>query len=356
MTAPTPDPLSPRDRAEPAAQPDAAPDGPPVAHAPIPLTGAQYRIRAGDYAATVTGLGAGLRLLTFAGQPLIAGYEPDQAVPAGAGQLLIPWPNRVDDGRYEFGGKAHQLDLSEVANGNAIHGLTRWAKWEPTEHSGDQVTLTHLLCCRPGYPFCLELSVTYRLMAEHGLDVSVTALNVGSRTAPYGTGSHPYLTAGTPLINECALELGASHWLPTDERGIPSAPPREVSASHYDFRSPESLEVRRLDHALTGLARDDHGRAWARLTRRAARDPGASSGSGEASGEGIRGVGLWAGPGYPWLQVFTGDTLSPDQRRRALAVEPMTCPPNAFVTGQDLLALAPAESVTHRWGIQALPS
>ena len=64
-------------------------------------------------------------------------------------------------------------------------------------------------------------------------------------------------------------------------------------------------------------------------------------------------VGLWAGRGYPWLQVFTGDPLSPGRRRKAVAVEPMTCPPNAFVTGDDLLVLQPGETVTHTWGIQA---
>jgi aldose 1-epimerase len=62
---------------------------------------------------------------------------------------------------------------------------------------------------------------------------------------------------------------------------------------------------------------------------------------------------LWAGEGYRWLQVFTGDPLGPDRRRKALAVEPYTCPPNAFVTGDDLLILQPGATVTHAWGIQA---
>ena len=53
--------------------------------------------------------------------------------------------------------------------------------------------------------------------------------------------------------------------------------------------------------------------------------------------------------GYNWLQVFTGDPLSPDLRRKALAVEPMSGPANAFVTGDDLLIIEPAESVTHAW-------
>jgi aldose 1-epimerase len=304
----------------------------------IALTGDQHVIAAGDYRAAVTELGGGLRQLSYRGGPLITGYEPDELPPAGAGQLLIPWPNRIDGGQYTFGGGSYQLELSEAARGNAIHGLTRWANWELAEEeaASDQVTLTHVLHGRPGYPFCLMLSVCYRLEAATGLHVAVTAWNAGSRPAPYGTGSHPYLTAGTPVVDECELHVDASYWLPADDRGIPSAPPRDVADSPFDFRAARPIADTRLDHALTGLTRDEAGLAWARLS------------SGDVT------VGLWAGPGYDWLQVFTGDALGPGQRRKALAVEPMTCPANAFVSGDGLLSLAPDDSVTHTWGIRLL--
>jgi len=55
----------------------------------------------------------------------------------------------------------------------------------------------------------------------------------------------------------------------------------------------------------------------------------------------------------PQIVIQSGDTLGPGHRRRAVAIEPMTCPPNAFATGTDLLTLEPGETVTHRWGIQA---
>ncbi len=311
-----------------------------------PLTGTQHAIMAGDYQAIVTELGAGLRSLTHCGRPLITGYEPDELPPAAAGQLLAPWPNRIDGGRYDFGGAAFQLELSEAARGNAIHGLTRWANWAPApagtiqstagQASADRVTLRHVLHGRPGYPFCLSLSVTYRLDAKAGLAVAVTAENAGSRPAPYGTGSHPYLSAGPPSVDACELELPAARWLPTDDRGIPAGPARHVEGSPFDFRTARPIGDTSLDHALTGLTRDSSGRAWARLT-----GPETT-------------IGLWAGPGYGWLQVFTGDGLAGELRRRALAVEPMTCPPNAFVTGEDVLTLAPGDSVTHAWGLQVL--
>ena len=119
---------------------------------PVPLTGRQYELAAGDYRATVTALGAGLRRLSYRGQDLITSYDADEVPPAGAGELLAPWPNRVDRGRYSFGGADYQLDLSEPANGNAIHGLTRWAGWQAEVSDGGQVLLRHQLLVAAGLP------------------------------------------------------------------------------------------------------------------------------------------------------------------------------------------------------------
>src|ERR1700760_3085589 len=105
----------------------------------IPLTGTQYEIEAGGYQATVTELGAGLRSLKFGDTALVVGYDADELPPHSAGQLLTPWPNRVDGGHYTFDGEEHQLALSEPARGNAIHGLTRWAPWTRTAHYPGEV-------------------------------------------------------------------------------------------------------------------------------------------------------------------------------------------------------------------------
>jgi len=301
------------------------------------VTGQQYQIGAGPYRAIVTGLGAGLRELLFRGRPVIAGYDADELPPGGAGQLLAPWPNRIDGGRYVFGGTEFQLALSEPAHENAIHGLTRWTEWAPVNLEASAVVLRSGPHGQQGYPFCLEINAEYRLDPGSGLHVAITATNLGSHAAPYGTGQHPYLTAGMPLVDDCELTLPAAFWLPTDDRGIPSGAPAAVAGTPYDFRQPRPIGTTRLDHALTGLERDRDGRAWAHL-----------AGGG---GRGTR-VGLWADPGYRWLQVFTGDPLAPDRRRKALAIEPMSCPPNAFVTSDDLLVLKPGEAVTHTWGIQ----
>jgi len=227
--------------------------------------------------------------------------------------------------------------LTEPARGNAIHGLTRWTAWRTVSHDASSVVLRSPAHGYQGYPFCLEIEAGYRLHPDSGLHVAITAHNRGSSEAPYGTGSHPYLTLGTLSVDSCELTLPAASWLPMDDRGIPSGPPDSVEGTQFDFRRSRPVGATRLDDALTGLDRDGDGRAWVHLSD---------------GGSGAR-LSLWAGDGYRWLQVFTGDPLGPDRRRRALAVEPMTCPPNAFVTGDDLLVLQPGQTVTHAWGIQA---
>ena len=138
------------------------------------------------------------------------------------------------------------------------------------------------------------------------------------------------------MLNDCELTLPAASWQPASDRGIPFGPAQDVEDSPYDFRTARPIGDVRLDHAFTGLIRDSGGHAWVRL-------------SGPEAG-----AALWVDEGYRWLQVFTGDALDEQHRRRALAVEPMTCPPNAFVTGTDLLIIEPGQTVRHSWGIQAL--
>jgi aldose 1-epimerase len=301
----------------------------------VPLTGPQFEIGAGPWHATVTGLGAGLRSLARGDTPLITSYDADELPPHGSGQVLAPWPNRIDGGHYRFGGAEYQLALSEPARGNAIHGLTRWEAWAPASTGPEAVTLTSQAHGYQGYPFSVEVDVRYSLDAGDGLTVETTARNRGSHPAPWGLGQHPYLTLGAD-VDGWELTIPAQLWQPTDDRGIPSGSPEDVAGTEYDFRKPRRVGATALDHAFTGLIRGEDDRAWV-----TARSDGTA-------------IGLWADASYPWLQAFTGDALEPRRRRKALAVEPMTCPPNAFVTGTNLLTLDPGQSVTHTWGITVL--
>ena len=311
--------------------------GAPPEEFPAP-TGPQQVIEFGDYRAVLTGVGAGLRALSHRGRPLVVKYPQEQPPPGAAGQLLIPWPNRVRDGRYHFDGQDQQLDISEPATHNASHGFVRWLPWRVVAEDAASVRFGLRLYPMHGYPHILELTAGYRL-DEAGLTAEVAARNVGPTAAPYGIGAHPYLTLGMGAgsLDETVLELPAETWIPVDERLIPTG--REsVEGTGYDFRKPRQVGDTRLDTAYTDLARDADGRARVRLS----------------SADGTRGVELWVGEEIGWLQLYSADGLPGGYRRAGVAVEPMSCPPNAFATGEDVLRLEPGQRVVHRWGIKAL--
>lgn len=298
------------------------------------LSGNQYEIFAGPYAAVVTEQGGGLRVLCHDGRPLILSYDADELVPAASGQLLAPWPNRVDHGRYRFGEESYRLPINEAERDNAIHGLVRWDSWSVTEHERHRVRLAHRLLGRAGYPFRLDLTVEYSLDAAGGLTVRQSAHNTGSRPAPYGHGAHPYLTLGRPL-DECELAVSADRYLRVDERAIPERAPQDVTGTPHDFRTPRRLGDTVIDNPYTGLRRDAGGRAWVRLR------------------DGERSVALWADEAHPWLELYTRDEVRDGSARIGLGAEPMTCPPNAFASGTDLIVLKPGEEFAGSWGIAA---
>ncbi len=294
-------------------------------------SGEQVRLSSGCYQAEVTAVGAGLRTLQRDGLDLVAGYPPDQMSQAGRGQLLIPWPNRVRDGRYDFAGERRQLPLTEVPKRNAIHGLTRWTTWCLEQRTESTAQWRYRLSAQPGYPWSLDLRVSYAV-GDDGLVVTIEACNDGAEPAPYGHGAHPYLTVGR-RVDECELRLPARSYSQVDDQGIPIGF-KPVEGTPYDFRRARRIGDLALDHPFGDLDPAADGTVTVELT-----DPDAG-----------RAVRLWADATHGWLQAFTGDGLG-DQAREALAVEPMTCPPDAFNSGLGLVVLQPGEAHVGRFGI-----
>jgi aldose 1-epimerase len=303
---------------------------------PRPPSGQQHEIRLGDQRAVIVEVGGGLRAYDVAGRAVLQGYEVDERARGARGQVLLPWPNRIEDGSYEFEGRKQQLALTKPANHNASHGLVRWVNWALESRAQDRVTMHHVLYPQPGYPFTLDLTLRYVLSAQ-GLTVTATATNVGAEPCPYGHGFHPYLTLGTASVDGLQLSLPARQMLLSDARGIPTGS-MVVDGTPFDFRDGRLIGDAKLDNAFTAFARDAEGRVRARLS-----DPRAGSQ-----------VTLWADQAYNYLMVFTGDTLS-QSPRRGLALEPMTCPPNAFRSGDGVIRLAPDESHSASWGLSPEP-
>jgi galactose mutarotase-like enzyme len=296
-------------------------------------TGAQWVIGHGHQRAVITEIGATLRSFTMEDRPVIDGFGPEQWSQGGRGQVLAPWPNRLGGGHYTFEEIDAQASINELPANNAIHGLVRWMSWRMVGRAQNRVSMALDLRPSPAYPFALSLGIEYRL-GRDGLTVVADADNLGPTDLPFGLGFHPYLTVGTTTVDQVRLRVPAEQRLITDDRGLPttSVP---VAGSEFDFRQGRLIGVTKLDTAFTSLARDADGRARVELDHP----------------DGGAGVTLWADERFGYLMVYTGDTLDADQCRRSVAVEPMSCPPDAFRSGTDLVVLKPKSRWTGSWGI-----
>ena len=299
------------------------------------LTGQQFSIRAGDHAATVAEVGAALRTYARAGRDVTVAYPADVLPPKACGAVLVPWPNRIRDGRYTFEGDELQLALTEPAKHNASHGLGRWERWDALRHEPDSVTLALDVVPQTGWPFELRAEITYTVDASSGLRVEARAENTGERRLPFGAGFHPYVHLGAASIDDVHVRLAAAERLVTDDASIPVGR-TAVHGTEYDLADGRRLGSLRLDDAFTGLRRED-GRVTVEV-----RPPGAD------------GAAVWFGPGFDYTQLFTLEGIRPGVN--GIAVEPMTCPADAFNSGDGLLVLEPGGTWSGTWGITPLSS
>jgi len=293
-------------------------------------TGEQYEIIFGTQRAVVTEVGATLRSFSVDGRDVVRGFDIAEPSSAGRGQNLIPWPNRVRDGRYVFNGVSQQLALSEPDRHNAIHGLVTYLPWVLIDKQADAVTNRVRIYPQHGWPGTLEATITHRLGAQ-GLTVRVEATNIGTEDLPFGYGAHPYLTVGESMVDDVALTVPAASYLEVDDRLLPVRI-SSVAGTAYDLRGGPVLGSVNLDTALTDLHRGSDGRWRVVLVL------------------GERSVELWGDEAMHWVQVFTGGP----SRQSSIAVEPMTCGPDAFNLGpthHDLRVLGAGETFVGEWGI-----
>ncbi|HEY3437259.1 MAG TPA: aldose 1-epimerase family protein [Actinotalea sp.] len=308
---------------------------------PAPLSGHQIELTLGDQEVTVTDVGAKVRRYCVAGRDVFSPFPADVPAPAGHGAVLAPWPNRIRDGLYTVDGVEHQLDITEIANNTALHGLAMWQRWSVVEvddtahRAGEAATLELRLAPSGGYPFDLLLQVTYRLTAS-GLHVQATATNLGDRPAPYGIGFHPWLSPGDASLDECTIRLDASTHVTVDGRLLPTG--TEPVAGQFDLREPRSLNGLDLDDAFVDVLRDADGLSWIQV-----------------AGPDGRTAAVWMDESMDTWQVCTGDHISPESyRRTGVAAEPMSCIADAFRSGDRLVRLEPGASHEVTWGATLL--
>jgi aldose 1-epimerase len=298
-------------------------------------SGEQFELTHGPYRAVVASVGASLRQLTHHGRDLVRPYGADEVRPRFRGAVLAPWPNRVADGRWRWRGVEQQLAITEPEHASALHGLVCWQDWRPRAVTGDSVELATRIWPQDGYPFGVDLAMTWAL-SERGLHGSLTATNVGNGLAPFGCGIHPYLVAPTGHVDDWTLHLPAAQRLEVDDR-MRLLGPAEPLKSAADFRSARVIGTTEIDHAYTTVTFRD---GWSEVVVTDEHGDGVSMGFSERT---------------PWVQVHTSDRPDdPDQHRLGLAVEPMTCPPEALASGVDLVVMEPGAALSVPWLIAAV--
>jgi aldose 1-epimerase len=303
-------------------------------------TGEQIHLRATfdtaigtrDVTAHVAQVGASLRGLTVDGLDLVAPYPDGSPTPASSGRVLVPWPNRIRDGRWhDLYGVEHHLPITEPARHNAIHGLLATEPYlVHVSSSGDRAVLGARIRPTEGYPASLDTVVAYEL-TEHGITVTHEIVNVGDDAALLAVGAHPYLCLGSTPASDLVLRSPGASVIEVDDQMIPTA--TVPVDAETDLRDGRVLADLTLDTGYTDLARDPDGRVRHTLT-----DP-----------EG-RSVVLWQDEAFGWVQLYT--TTSYPGRPFTLAVEPMTAPADAFNSGLGLRALDLGETFTASWGIE----
>ncbi len=297
-------------------------------------SGQQWAISDGEHEAVVVEVGGGLRQYRAGGVDVVDGYEPEQICPGSAGQQLSPWPNRIRDGRYRFAGEERQLALSEAVRHNAIHGLVNWARWQLVEAAPDQVSVAYELPPQPGYPWPLRFTTRWQV-GPAGLTSSPSVTNLGDAPCPFGFAVHPYLIVPGVRVDDLLLQVPGRNRLLVDGRMLPIGAAR-VAGTEFDFGAPRRIGAAQFDTAFGDLSRDPDGGSTTTLST--------------VAGRWIR---VRADAAFGWWQVFTGDTLTGPRHRRSVAVEPMTCPPDAFRSGRDLIVLEPGQTWQGSWGISS---
>jgi len=297
-------------------------------------SGLQWTIEAGGHRATVVEVGGVLRGYSVGDWEVLDGFGPDEISPASAGQILAPWPNRIRDGHYTFEGTAYQLPLTEPARHNAIHGLTNWSRWRLVDQAPDAVTVEFDLPPQVGYPWSLTLRTRWSVSAD-GLRSDQEVVNTSGHNAPWGFSVHPYLQLPGVAVDDILLRVPGHNRVLADVRLLPIGAVK-VAGSEYDYTEPRRIGEAVLDTTFGDIAYEADGSSSVTI----------------AAPNGEPAVTVWGDETFRWWQIFTGDTLHGERFRRSVAIEPMTCPPDAFRSGRDLITLEPGQTWRASWGVR----
>jgi aldose 1-epimerase len=312
----------------------AQPNEQPSAPVPPP-SGVQYHLNYGNQHAVICEVGAMVREYKVNGRDVFVPFAITEAAPVYNAAVLAPWPNRLGNGSYTFEGYHGQLPVNELDRLTALHGLVCWVRWELVSSAANSVTLRYDLPAQRGWPYQLRLETTYEL-DDNGLSVTFSVVNLGSQTAPFGVGFHPWLSTGGANLDDCAVRVDAKQHIIANERLLPAGV--EPVHGDYDLVKPKSLKGLDLDDAWIDPIFDNDGKSWTIM----------------ACPDGFAPAVWMKSPLDTW-QVCSANHIT-NYERFGLAAEPMTCAADAFNTGAGLITLSPGAGTVVHWGAALLPA
>ena len=259
-----------------------------------------------------------LAKLESLGRPLIEQYDPKDIRNMYHGDLLAPWPNIIRDGIYAIRATKFQLAINKVAKNNSLHGLINALTWKVAIRSDSAVRLRTTLEISEQYPTSIDFEVEHELV-DKGLIWKLLATNTGEQEVPYGASIHPYLVADPQAtVNEWKLQMPSTQYLEVDPERLWPTSLIECSTRNFDFHKGKNIEDLIIDHAFKIDSKDQRQRVELTSTK---------------------GTGVWMeyDSTSKWIQIHTSDRDNGIGSLKCLAVEPMSCPPDAFNSGIDIV-------------------
>lgn len=270
------------------------------------LSGNLFKLHTSLYDTQIVSVGGGIASLRFKGKDLMIRHNVDEVAKAHLGKLLIPWPNRVFKGQYEYQGQTYQLWINDFNTPSAIHGLCAFEHWDLVEHTDSYLHLTHYIAAREAYPYFLECHAEYSLSDESGLEVKISVKNLSTKDAPFGIGVHPYFTLNNTKVDEYKIKLPSLKKLTFDENLLVIKKDCDTSLKQYQ-QSALPLGSTKIDDCFETSSKEDNSSSWQFELKK-------------------DNLAIFLKSNSPYVQIYTGEKLG----RNGLAIEPMTCPVNAF--------------------------
>jgi aldose 1-epimerase len=281
---------------------------------------------------TIAQVAAALRGFSVDGVDVVQRYAENAIPPLGAGIVMVPWPNRVDHGRWPNHGVIEQLDISQVAQDHALHGLLKNTAYTVVARSAASITLSASIYAPPGYPFVVATSVRYTITDE-GLEVEHRLRNHSATAAPVAVGTHGYYKIGGVRTEDLVITSSARTVYVDDERQVPVS--RTSASGDFDLRAGRRVGDLVVDHCFTNFSLTD-GRHTTTLS--------ASDG---------RRVEVWSDQNFAYQVLLTTRQFTAESGRPtfAVAIEPQTAAVDAFNNREGLHELQPDEEWVVRWGV-----